>query len=131
MQSSNVQDALAENPRKDRLCRVPRGTKVGSTSFTFMTLYRFAVRNSHQGDVLEVGSELADDEAARQETLLIIHDLTKSNGPKLKDWTMEVKEGDRRVWQIPFFECGENTRDGGRLAHTLSRMLATVIDGRG
>ena len=102
---------------------------MGGTSFTFMALYRFAVRNSHGYDILEVGSELADDEASRQEALSIIHDLTKNNEPKLKGWTMEVKEGDRRVWQIPFFDRGENTRDGGRLAHTLSRMLASVIDG--
>jgi hypothetical protein len=71
-----------------------------------MPLYRFAVRNSHEYDDPD-GTELADDEAARQEALLIIHDLTKNNEPKWKGWTIEVKEGDRQVWQIPFFEWGE------------------------
>jgi hypothetical protein len=40
---------------------------------------------------------------------LIIYDPTKNNEPKLKGWTMEVKEGDRRVWQIPPFEVGPPT----------------------
>jgi len=73
-----------------------------------MPLYRFAVHNSHAYDDLDSdGAELADDEAARQEALLIIRDLNRNNEPKWKGWTIEVKEGDRRVWQIPFFEWGE------------------------
>jgi hypothetical protein len=74
--------------------------------FTPMPVYRFAVRNCHAYEDLD-GAELADDKAARQEALLIIHDLTKNNEPKWKGWTIDVKEGDRRVWQIPFFEWGE------------------------
>ena len=71
-----------------------------------MPLYRFTVRSSHGYEDLD-GAELANDEAARQEALLIIHDLTKNNEPNWKGWTIEVKEGDRQVWQIPFFEWGE------------------------
>jgi uncharacterized protein DUF6894 len=73
-----------------------------------MPFYRFAVHKGHGYDDLD-GAELADDDAARQEALLIIHDLTKNNEPKWKGWTIEVKEDDRRVWQIPipFLEWGE------------------------
>jgi hypothetical protein len=71
-----------------------------------MTLYRFAVHNGHGYEDLD-GAELADDEAARHEALLIIHDLTRNNEHKWMGWTIEVKEGDRRVWQIRFFEWGE------------------------
>jgi hypothetical protein len=71
-----------------------------------MPQYRFAVHNGHEYEDLE-GAEFADDKAARQEALLIIHDLTRNNEPKWKGWTIEVKEGDRRVWQIRFFEWGE------------------------
>jgi hypothetical protein len=71
-----------------------------------MPLYQFTVHNGHGYEDLE-GAEFADDEAAHQEALWIIHDLTKNNEPKWKGWTIDVKEGDRRVWQIPFFEWGE------------------------
>jgi uncharacterized protein DUF6894 len=74
-----------------------------------MLLYRFTVRNGHAYDDLD-GTELADDEAARQEALLVIHDLTKNNEPRWMGWmgwTIEVTEGDRRVWRIRFFEWGE------------------------
>ena len=71
-----------------------------------MPLYRFAVHNGHGYEDLD-GAELADDEAARLEALLVIHNLTKNNESKWKGWRIEVKEGDRRVWQIPFFEWGE------------------------
>ena len=72
-----------------------------------MPLYRFGVHNGRGYEDLD-GAELADDEAARQEALLVIHDLTKNNEPKWKGgWTIEVKEGNRQVWQIPFFEWGE------------------------
>ncbi len=71
-----------------------------------MPLYRFTVHNSHRYDDLG-GAELADDNAAREEALLVIHDLAKNNESKWKGWTIEVKDGDRRVWRIPFFEWGE------------------------
>jgi hypothetical protein len=32
---------------------------------------------------------------------MIVRDLKKNNEPKWKGWTIEVKEGDREVWQIP------------------------------
>ena len=66
-----------------------------------MALYRFAVRNSHWYDDPE-GTELPDDEAARELALQVIRDLKKNNETGWKGWTIEVTDGDRRVWQIPF-----------------------------
>jgi uncharacterized protein DUF6894 len=89
--------------------RHPAEPGVAACHFTAMPLYRFAVHNGNAYEDLD-GTELADDEAARQEALLVIRDLTKNNEPKWMGWmgwTIEVKDGDRRVWQIPFFEWGE------------------------
>jgi hypothetical protein len=66
-----------------------------------MPLYRFAVHNSHRHDDPE-GTELFDDGAARDEALKIIRDMTRNNEPSWKGWSIEVTEGGRRVWQIPF-----------------------------
>jgi hypothetical protein len=64
-------------------------------------LYHFAVHNSHVHDEPE-GTELPDDEAARQWGLEVIRDLKKNNESMWKGWTIEVTDGDRQVWQIPF-----------------------------
>jgi len=66
-----------------------------------MALYRFAVRNSHWHDDPE-GTELPDDEAAREMALQVIRDLKRNNETGWKGWMIEVTDGDRRVWQIPF-----------------------------
>jgi hypothetical protein len=71
-----------------------------------MTLYRFAVHNSHWQDDPE-GTELPDDGAAREEAMQVIRDLKKNNETGWSGWTIEVKDGDRQVWQIPFFKWGE------------------------
>jgi hypothetical protein len=67
-----------------------------------MPLYCFAVQG-WDGDPDE-GAELPDDSAARQEALKIIRDLKKNNESEWKDRVLEVSEGSRRVWQIPFNE---------------------------
>jgi len=66
-----------------------------------MPLYHFAVRNSHYRDDPD-GTELADDEAARGAALQVIRDLKKNSGIRWNGWTIEVTEGDRPVWRIPF-----------------------------
>ena len=66
-----------------------------------MTLYHFVVHNSHLHDDPE-GTELLDDVAARVVALQVIRDLKKNNDAKWIGWTMEVRDGDRQVWQIPF-----------------------------
>jgi hypothetical protein len=66
-----------------------------------MTLFGFAVHNSNWHDDPE-GTELPDDGAACEEALQVIRDLKKSNETGWRGWTIEVKDGDRRVWQIPF-----------------------------
>jgi hypothetical protein len=66
-----------------------------------MPLYHFAVHNSHLHDDPE-GTVLADDGAAREEALQVIQDLKRNNEGKWIGWTIEVTDGDRQVWQIPF-----------------------------
>jgi hypothetical protein len=67
-----------------------------------MPLYRFALRNGHRLEDEEATELLPDDEAAREEALQIIRDLIKSNVSGWKGWRVEVMDGDRQVWQIPF-----------------------------
>ena len=67
-----------------------------------MPLYRFALHNGHRLDDEEAAEFLADDEAAREEALQIIRDLKKGNASGWKGWRVEVTDGDRPVWQIPF-----------------------------
>jgi hypothetical protein len=67
-----------------------------------MPLYSFAAHNGHRIDDPEATEFLPDDVAARNEALQIIRDLKKNNRAMWKGWTIEVAEGDRVVWQIPF-----------------------------
>jgi hypothetical protein len=67
-----------------------------------MPLYQFALRNGHRLDDQEATEFLPDDKAAREEALQIIHDLKQNNVSGWKGWTIEVTDGDRQVWQIPF-----------------------------
>jgi Domain of unknown function (DUF6894) len=55
----------------------------GAIILRAMTLYRFAVHNSHWHDDPE-GTELPDDEAARDVALQVIHDLKKNNETGLR-----------------------------------------------
>ncbi len=71
-------------------------------SYWAMPLYSFALRNGNRLDDLEATELLSDDEAAREEALQIIHDLKKSNVTGWRGWRVEVRDGDRQVWQIPF-----------------------------
>jgi hypothetical protein len=66
-----------------------------------MTLYHFVIHNSHSHDDPE-GTELLDHVAARVVALQVIRDLKKNNEAKWIGWTMEVRDGDHQVWQIPF-----------------------------
>jgi hypothetical protein len=66
-----------------------------------MPLYHFIIHNGCRCDPDE-GTELPDDAAARQEAVQVIRDFKKNNENGCKGWTMEVMEGDRGVWRIPF-----------------------------
>jgi hypothetical protein len=81
----------------DKTVRVP-------LSYGVLPLYRFAVHSSHRYDVPE-GTELPDDEAAREEALQVIRDLKKNNETGWKGCTITVADGDRQVWRIPFIEA--------------------------
>jgi hypothetical protein len=67
-----------------------------------MPLYRFAAYNGRLLDDPEAVEFLPDDEAAREEALQIIQDLKRNNRTRWNGWTIEVTEGDRQVWKIPF-----------------------------
>jgi hypothetical protein len=67
-----------------------------------MHLYQFAAHNGYRLDDPEATELLLDDESARQAALHIIRDMKRNNHTAWKGWMMEVTEGDRQVWQIPF-----------------------------
>jgi hypothetical protein len=67
-----------------------------------MPLYSFSIRDGHRLDDFEATELLPDDEAAREEAFQIIHDMKKNNLTAWNGWRVEVTDGDRQVWQIPF-----------------------------
>jgi hypothetical protein len=67
-----------------------------------MPLYRFALHKGHRLDDQEATEFLLNDKAAREQPLQIMDDLKKNNVSGWKGWTIEVTDGDRQVWQIPF-----------------------------
>jgi hypothetical protein len=71
-----------------------------------MPVYSFSLRDGHRLDDFEATELLPDDEAAREEALQIVHDLKKNNVTAWKGWRLEVTDGDRQVWQIPFIGAG-------------------------
>jgi hypothetical protein len=71
-----------------------------------MPLYSFLLRDGLRLDDFEATEFLPDDEAAREEALQIIHDLKKNNVTAWHGWRVEVTDGDRQVWQIPFIGAG-------------------------
>ena len=68
-----------------------------------MPRYRFVVRHSAYADLEdnEVGTELPDDAAAREFAAKVMRGLVQQQDD-WHGWTMEVREGQRRVWQLPF-----------------------------
>jgi Domain of unknown function (DUF6894) len=69
-----------------------------------MPRYVFDVR--HLDDLcLEdnpAGVELSDDAAAREFALKVMLGLVQSQDDDWNGWTMEVTQGERRVWRLPF-----------------------------
>jgi hypothetical protein len=59
---------------------------------------------AHNGSRLEDdgGVELPNDAAARAYTLQVVRQLKWNNGDRWNHWKMEVSEGDRQVFDIPF-----------------------------
>ena len=68
-----------------------------------MPAYRFTVFDGRDRDDPE-GMELPDDEAARREVAFILRDMGKTQDSGRHDWTIEVTDGSRLVWKIPFNE---------------------------
>jgi hypothetical protein len=66
-----------------------------------MPLYLFAVR--HFVDCLEDdlgGVELPDDAAANEFALKVMRGLVQKEEDNWNGWTMEVTQGERRVWRF-------------------------------
>jgi hypothetical protein len=77
-----------------------------------MPRYRFDVRHLDDGEYLEdnpAGVELPDDAAAREFALKVMRRLVEGGDDDWEGWTMEVTEGGRSVWRLPFdaIEPGE------------------------
>jgi hypothetical protein len=68
-----------------------------------MPRYQFVVRHSAYADMEdnEAGTELPDDAAAREFAAKVMRGLVQQQDD-WHGWTMEVREGARRVWQLPF-----------------------------
>jgi hypothetical protein len=69
-----------------------------------MPRYLLAVRHlDHDSlaDELE-GVQLPDDPAAREFALKVMRGLMQIEGENWEGWTMEVTQGGRRVWRLPF-----------------------------
>jgi hypothetical protein len=66
-----------------------------------MPIYNFAVHNGSRLED-EDGTELPNDAAAREYALQVARELNRNNGNRWNGWKMEVIEGDRQVFDIPF-----------------------------
>jgi hypothetical protein len=66
-----------------------------------MPIYNFAVHNGGRLED-EDGTELPNDAAAREYALQVVRELNRNNGNRWNGWKMEVIEGDRQVFDIPF-----------------------------
>ena len=69
-----------------------------------MPRYRFVVRHSAYADLEddEAGTELPDDAAAREFAAKVMRGLVQQQEDDWHGWTMEVRQGMRRVWQLRF-----------------------------
>ena len=80
------------------------GTSASSSGALEMPRYRFVVRHSAYADLEddEAGTELPDDAAAREFASKVIRGLVRQQQDDWHGWTMEVRQGARQVWQLPF-----------------------------
>ncbi len=69
-----------------------------------MPRYQFVVRHSAYADLEdnEAGTELPNDAAAREFAAKVMRGLVQQREDDWHGWTMEVREGGRRVWRLPF-----------------------------
>ena len=69
-----------------------------------MPRYVFAVRHFAYADLQDDadGMELPDDAAAREFAAKVMRGLVRHQEEDWEGWTMEVWQGGRRVWQLPF-----------------------------
>ena len=69
-----------------------------------MPRYKLVVRHSAYAALEdgEAGTELPNDAAAREFAAKVMRGLLDQREDDWHGWTMEVREGRRRVWQLPF-----------------------------
>ena len=100
-EKANADDGRAANSCAAVL--VPRiGFLVGALE---MPRYQLVVRHFAYADVEdnEAGTELPNDAAAAREfAAKVMRGLLDQREDDWHGWTMEVREGRRRVWQLPF-----------------------------
>ena len=65
-----------------------------------MPRYHFAVLNTSSRQEDQEGTVLPDDAAAREYAIRVIGELRR--GDNWKGWLLEVTQGERLVWQLPF-----------------------------
>jgi hypothetical protein len=75
-----------------------------------MPRYRLVIQNTDRFDD-EDGVILADDQAARDYALQVVHELQKGDEASWSGYTMEVTRDGRVVWRIPF-EMAYQPADG-------------------
>ena len=75
-----------------------------------MPRYHFAVKDAARYDDPD-GTEMPDDATARDYAIRIIREVQHGEEHNWTGWTMEVRQGHRIVWQIPF-ETVEPNNDG-------------------
>ena len=92
------QDAEVKGPNalREQISPIP--------NFVHMPRYLFALRHSDHDDLDNDpdGMDLADDVTAREFAVKIIRGLLESPDENWKGWVMEVTQGERHVWNLPF-----------------------------
>ena len=66
-----------------------------------MPRYHFAVKDAARYDDPD-GTDVPDDAAARDYAIRIIREVQHGEEHNWTGWTMEVWQGGRRVWHLPF-----------------------------
>jgi hypothetical protein len=69
-----------------------------------MPRYQLVVRHPAYADLEddEAGTVLPNDAAAREFAAKVMSGLVQQQEDDWHGWTMEVRQGGRRVWQLPF-----------------------------
>ena len=103
---------LSECSQIPSMCRerLPPAPCFGPQEDDPMSRYHFAVKDAARYEDPD-GMELPDDAAVRDYAIRVIREVQHGEDHNWTGWTMEVRQGQRIVWQIPF-ETVEPKNDG-------------------